>query len=212
MNIVPSEVTPQNNSEFAEDLLLPHNRTVYVLEMSKNKELVTAIMWIYSVILKLVPSIALSILSTCLISKLTKTERRRQKLLKRSIVGPNDAEKQCLAEESCAARRSSRTDRTTRMLLAVLGLFLSTEVPQGLLGLASALAPDFFKSCYGMFGDLMDVLALFTSSVNFVLYCSMSRQFRCTFARLARRVLSSVEEPPKFTAKHEPTTQVTGPL
>lgn len=60
-------------------------------------------------------------------------------------------EKQCLAEES-SARRSSRTDRTTRMLLAVLGLFLSTEVPQGLLGLASALAPDFFKSCYSMFG------------------------------------------------------------
>lgn len=61
-------------------------------------------------------------------------------------------EKQCLAEESCG-RRSSRTDRTTRMLLAVLGLFLSTEVPQGLLGLASALAPDFFKNCYSMFGE-----------------------------------------------------------
>lgn len=61
-------------------------------------------------------------------------------------------EKQCLAEESCQ-RRSSRTDRTTRMLLAVLGLFLSTEVPQGLLGLASAVAPDFFKSCYSMFGQ-----------------------------------------------------------
>ncbi|XP_013182478.1 PREDICTED: sex peptide receptor-like [Papilio xuthus] len=208
MNISQNEVTPQNNSQFAEDLSLPHNRTVYVLEMSKNKELVTAIMWIYSVILKLVPSIALSILSTCLISKLTTTERRRQKLLKRSIVGPNDSEKQCLAEDPSAARRSSRTDRTTRMLLAVLGLFLSTEVPQGLLGLASALAPDFFKSCYSMFGDLMDVLALFTSSVNFVLYCSMSRQFRCTFARLARRMLSAPEEPPKSSNKHEPTTQI----
>ncbi|CAG9097047.1 hypothetical protein JYU34_007465 [Plutella xylostella] len=210
MNIVPSEVTHQNSSEFAEDLSLPHNRTVYVLEMSKNVELVTAIMWIYSVILKLVPSIALSILSTCLISKLTTTERRRQKLLKRSMVGPNEAEKQCLQEEACA-RRASRTDRTTRMLLAVLGLFLSTEVPQGLLGLASAIAPDFFKSCYGMFGDLMDVLALFTSSVNFVLYCSMSRQFRCTFARLARRLLTG-PEPAKCAAKLEPTTQVTGPL
>ncbi|KAM3963109.1 G-protein coupled receptor dmsr-1-like [Aphomia sociella] len=120
-------------------------------------------------------------------------------------------EKQCLAEEA-SARRASRTDRTTRMLLAVLGLFLSTEVPQGLLGLASALAPDFFKSCYSMFGDLMDVLALFTSSVNFVLYCSMSRQFRCTFARLARRMLSATEEPVKFATKLEPTTQVTGPL
>ncbi|XP_028178160.1 probable G-protein coupled receptor 139, partial [Ostrinia furnacalis] len=68
--------------------------------------------------------------------------------------------------------------------------------------------------------DLMDVLALFTSSVNFVLYCSMSRQFRCTFARLARRMLSAAEEPAKFATKLEPTTQVsdggfhcvTGPL
>nr|WGD18959.1 neuropeptide receptor A13 [Helicoverpa armigera] len=208
MNIVPSEVTAQNNSEFAEDLSLPDNRTVYVLEMSKNVQLVTAIMWIYSVILKLVPSIALSILSTCLISKLTTTERKRQKLLKRSTIGPNEPEKQCLATEEACARRASRTDRTTRMLLAVLGLFLSTEVPQGLLGLASALAPDFFKSCYSMFGDLMDVLALFTSSVNFVLYCSMSRQFRCTFARLARRMLSAAEEPAKLANKLEPTTQV----
>lgn len=91
MIIVPNEVTPHNNSKFAEDLSLPHNRTVYVLEMSKNKELVTAIMWIYSVILKLVPSIALSVLSTCLISKLTTTERRRQKLLKRSTIGSNEA-------------------------------------------------------------------------------------------------------------------------
>ncbi|VVC99082.1 unnamed protein product [Leptidea sinapis] len=90
MNITKSEVTQQNNSEFAEDLSLPYNRT---------------------------------------------------------------PEKECLAEESCSGRKTNRTDRTTRMLLAVLGLFLSTEVPQGLLGLASALAPDFFKSCYNMFGE-----------------------------------------------------------
>ncbi|XP_041977332.1 G-protein coupled receptor dmsr-1-like [Aricia agestis] len=211
MNIVENEVTRENNTEFAEDLALPHNRTVYVLEMSKNKELVTAIMWIYSVILKLVPSIALSVLSTCLISKLSTTERKRQRLLKRSTLERHEPEKQTLSEEA-SARRTSRTDRTTRMLLAVLGLFLSTEVPQGLLGLASALAPEFFKSCYSMFGDLMDVLALFTSSVNFVLYCSMSRQFRCTFARLARRLMYPAEEPVKLATKLEPTTQVTGPL
>lgn len=90
MNIVPGEVTSLNNSAFAEELSLSDNRTVYVVEMSKNVQLVTAIMWIYSVILKLVPCLALSVLSLCLISKLTSTERRRQNLLKRSIVGPNE--------------------------------------------------------------------------------------------------------------------------
>ncbi|GBP37029.1 hypothetical protein EVAR_31027_1 [Eumeta japonica] len=58
-------------------------------------------------------------------------------------------------------------------------------------------------------GDLMDVLALFTSSVNFVLYCSMSRQFRSTFARLARRMLSASDSPAKNCNKLEPTTQWT---
>lgn len=33
-------------------------------------------------------------------------------------------------------------------------------------------------------GDLMDVLALLNSSINFILYCSMSRQFRQTFVLL----------------------------
>lgn len=112
MNIVPSEVTPLNNSEFAEDLSLPHNRTVYVLEMSRNVELVTAIMWIYSVILKLVPSIALSILSTCLITKLTTTEKKRQKLLKRSTVGPNEVSVMNTKELCRYSDELSPTDET----------------------------------------------------------------------------------------------------
>lgn len=35
-------------------------------------------------------------------------------------------------------------------------------------------------------GDLMDILALINSSINFILYCSMSRQFRSTFTLLFR--------------------------
>lgn len=38
-------------------------------------------------------------------------------------------------------------------------------------------------------GEVMDLMALVGSAVNFVLYCSMSRQFRSTFARLARKML-----------------------
>lgn len=30
-------------------------------------------------------------------------------------------------------------------------------------------------------GDLIDILALINSGINFILYCSMSRQFRKTF-------------------------------
>lgn len=35
-------------------------------------------------------------------------------------------------------------------------------------------------------GDLIDILALINSGINFILYCSMSRQFRQTFIVLFR--------------------------
>lgn len=47
-------------------------------------------------------------------------------------------------------------------------------------------------------GDLMDVLALINSAINFILYCSMSRQFRNTFNYLFR---------PKFLDKWLPVPQ-----
>lgn len=82
-------------------------------------------------------------------------------------------------------RAERRADRTTRMLVAVLLLFLITEIPQGVLGLMSALIGwCFFKDCYHRFGEIMDILALFNGAVNFILYCSMSRQFRTTFSQL----------------------------
>ncbi|TGZ54641.1 Uncharacterized protein DBV15_06142 [Temnothorax longispinosus] len=78
-----------------------------------------------------------------------------------------------------------QTDRTTRMLVVVLLLFLITEIPQGILGLLSAaLGTCFFRNCYDKFGELMDILALLNGSINFILYCSMSRQFRMIFGQL----------------------------
>ena len=77
-------------------------------------------------------------------------------------------------------RHKHQTDRTTRMLVAVLVLFLVTEIPQGVMALLSGvLGRQFFIKCYstGM-GEILDLLALLNSAINFLLYCSMSRQFR----------------------------------
>lgn len=80
---------------------------------------------------------------------------------------------------------SGNSDRTTRMLIAVLIMFLICEFPSGILALLSGiLGKLFFKNVYNNFGDLMDMLALINSAVNFVLYCLMSQQFRKTFSHL----------------------------
>ncbi|XP_037782094.1 uncharacterized protein LOC119578601 [Penaeus monodon] len=71
------------------------------------------------------------------------------------------------------------------MLLVVMLLFLLTEMPQGLLtGLSLIYGPEFFTDCYMQLADPMDLLALINSTINFVLYCAMSVQFRYTFASM----------------------------
>ncbi|GIY71041.1 sex peptide receptor [Caerostris extrusa] len=122
--------------------------------------------WLFSVITKLVPCVALTALSLGLIRVLYETNLRRQRLKNR-------------------AETDRSHDRTTRMLLAVLLLFLLTEFPAGLLALLSGiLGTDFFNNVYLNFGETMDALALINSAINFIIYCSMSRQFRDTFAYL----------------------------
>lgn len=82
-------------------------------------------------------------------------------------------------------RTNRRTDRTTMLLVAVLILFLITEFPQGILGLMSAILDQcFFKKCYTLFGEFMDLLALINGAIGFVLYGLMSKQFRTTFKSL----------------------------
>ncbi|KAE8739437.1 Myosuppressin Receptor 2 part 2-RA [Frankliniella occidentalis] len=103
-------------------------------------------------------------------------------------------------------RAERRTDRTTKMLLAILLLFLITEFPQGILGLLSGiLGHSFFSSCYHLFGEVMDILALLNGAINFILYCAMSRQFRTTFGQLFKpRGLMA-----KLHAVHGPNTSQT---
>ncbi|KAJ8889814.1 hypothetical protein PR048_009318 [Dryococelus australis] len=132
--------------------------------------------WVYSVVIKIIPCVTLTVLSLRLVLALVETKKRRRNLQASKTPGK---------KKKVVVEKEKQTDRTTRMLLAVLLLFLITEFPQGILGLLSMfLGERFFSSCYARLGDLMDILALINSAINFILYCSMSRQFRTTFAQL----------------------------
>ena len=95
------------------------------------------------------------------------------------------------------SERAREHNRTTAMLLAVVGLFQLTEFPQGVLTLCSIFIPNFFQDVYWPLGDVLDIAALLNNSINFVLYCTMSRQFRETFVEtfLGGRCLGGVSTP-----------------
>lgn len=123
--------------------------------------------WVYSVIAKLVPCVALTALSIGLIRALYNAQKINERLEIRKI-------------ESEAYH-----ERITKMILVVLLLFLVTKFPSGILTLlCGILGRQFFQHVYLNFGEIMDVLALINNAINFIIYCSMSREFRDTFALL----------------------------
>lgn len=176
------------------------NVTLYyvnVSDLATSTYLADINFWVYSVVIKILPCVALTVLSLRLICALLEAKRRRAKL---TGAGRKSADKE------------RQTDRTTRMLLAVLMLFLITEFPQGILGLLTLLlGKRFFQDCYQNMGEVMDMLALVNSAINFILYCVMSRQFRNTFSLLFLPSWVTKVESSQATshAGNPTTTQVT---
>ncbi|ESO95643.1 hypothetical protein LOTGIDRAFT_160192 [Lottia gigantea] len=128
--------------------------------------------WLFGVVIKILPCILLTVLSTLIIIAMHEAKKRRSRLL--GMVN----------RASDHDNASSEHNRTTMMLVLVVLTFVITELPQGILALISAVNTDFFSRVYVNLGDLMDLLVLINSAVNFILYCIMSQQFRNTFKSL----------------------------
>lgn len=93
-----------------------------------------------------------------------------------------------LVKLQAAQRQLSQNETTTRLLIAVMIVFLICEFPAGILAaLCAVYGETFFENVYQPTGILTDLLALINSSVNFILYCCMSTQFRITFYRVVLR-------------------------
>lgn len=156
--------------------------TAYHVDSDHHGTLYQINFWVHAVVIKLLPCFILTVISVWLIRALYSANLHQKNLRNYN---------NCSAGEKMVKRQNKadkRTDRTTKMLLAVLLLFLVTELPQGILGLLSGLMGwCFFLKCYNLFGEMMDFLALLNGSINFVLYCSMSRQFRQTFRQMLLR-------------------------
>lgn len=150
------------------------NETVYFLEdlklgKSDTETTVLINVWLYAMSAKLIPCLLMSIFGSLLIYNIHVKVRQRRKVLQ--ISGNNSA-------------RLSEHSRTTKMLVAVIILFIVTELPQGVLIVCSACIENFFDHVYQPLGDVMDIMALVNNSINFVLYCSMSAKFREIFVCL----------------------------
>lgn len=126
--------------------------------------------WVQAILIKLIPCFMLTLLTILLITAMHRAYKKRM-ALKNQGRKTDDSDKH------------GEQTRTTLMLLAVVVLFLITELPQGILTIISSVIESFFNDVYMPLGDFIDMMTLLNNSINFVLYCSMSKQFRQTFIK-----------------------------
>jgi hypothetical protein len=139
---------------------------------NNNPDFQNFVRWLFGVVIKILPCVLMAFLSTLLIVAMQQAKKRRARLLNKvSRIVDHD-------------HQSSEHNRTTYMLVGVVICFIITEIPQGILAWISAVNTNFWSAVYVHLGDLMDILVLVNSAVNFILYCIMSQQFRNTFKSL----------------------------
>lgn len=173
---IKSTIVEENGEKF----ILYHTA---LSKIANNDNYLVFNFWMYAVVIKLIPCLILTIISTWLIVTLYKAKKRKQLLR-----GYDNCPMISGDGSKGKSKAERRADRTTKMLVAVLLLFLITEFPQGIFGLLSGMKGKcFFLKCYQDFGDIMDMLALLNGSINFILYCCMNRMFRTAFGQLFRK-------------------------
>lgn len=147
---------------------------LYTIEFRNSTHIDSAMIsfnyWVQALLIKLIPCMMLTILTVLLIKAMHRAYMRRMKLKSQGRKDESD--------------RHGEHNRTTGMLLAVVVLFLLTELPQGILTLLIIFNNEFLSTVYNPLGDLWDIAALCNNAINFVLYCSMSKQFRDTFTKI----------------------------
>lgn len=85
-------------------------------------------------------------------------------------------------QKSQLPHKQREHNRTTAMLVAVVLSFALSELPQGILVFISSVDKWYFQHVYIYLGDLFDIIVLLNTSVNFIMYASMSQRFRHMFA------------------------------
>ncbi|VDL69299.1 unnamed protein product [Nippostrongylus brasiliensis] len=185
------------------------------------------VFWISGLVFKVIPCCLLSLFVWLLLGILKEVKANRQRLLKNSrnssvpataparngkvtLVASNDQHKRT-SSIRLAPPRGERADRTTNMLLAIVFVMLFTEMPQGIMALLSGMiSQEFRRHIYNNLGDLLDLFSLCEACMSFIIYCSMSGQFRNEFHRVfVPKSVHCVKRPVSVRRPSETYTKMT---
>ncbi|CAF1503286.1 unnamed protein product [Rotaria magnacalcarata] len=137
--------------------------TVYWVSSATGGSLEKISFGILAICLKISPVIILIIFSILLILNIRHARQLRERLRHSSSISSSSNLKVEM--------------RTTTMLVLITLCTVFVELPQGLLLIAIGIDKQFFIF-YSHLGDFWDLTSISSSFITFVMYCSMSQQFR----------------------------------
>ncbi|GMT09962.1 hypothetical protein PFISCL1PPCAC_1259 [Pristionchus fissidentatus] len=177
-NFMTTEIANYTASEFLSCVQESENGTailpdhaslpVFVAMPSADCDLFQLALWTNGLFFKVVPCAMLTVSIIALLRIISDVAHRRRSLAQ------------------LMNKKKVPRDHTTPMLVAVLSIFLLAELPQGVLHIGKVVFTHdtFHQTIYQPLGNLMDLLSLVNSAVNFIIYCAMSRKFRVVFIQM----------------------------
>jgi hypothetical protein len=129
------------------------------IRSTDRSSLETAFVWIFLVAGKWIPCYLIIVFGIILVCTLHKSKKRTEKL-----------------KGAQTKARLKQHTRTTAMLLVIILMYIISEIPQTVVLVMGVASGDFLN--YMLLADTIDMLCLINNSVNIILYCAMSKQFR----------------------------------
>ena len=150
----------------------PENTTevIYWISTTTGRYLEKISFGILAICFKMLPVLILIIFSVLLIMNIHHARQWRERLRSRCKSIPS-------------ATNFTRELRTTTMLAFITLFTVVVEFPQGLFFIASGIDKYFFL-LYSHLGDIWDITSIASSFITFIMYCSMSQQFRMEIYRI----------------------------
>ncbi|XP_065209229.1 sex peptide receptor-related protein 2-like [Planococcus citri] len=162
------------------------NITIHQLRIMDREDDLTfkATFLFYGILLKTLPSVALTTISCRLILALHQAKLRHEQLTRNTSTLSNESNRRF-------TRKRKQTIQITKMLLIVLGLFVTGELPHGIFcSLTAIYGTEFYYKYYYNLSEIFNTVNNFCSCTYFLVYYNMSNKFRNTF-----KVLIKCQEP-----------------
>ncbi|KAK0395200.1 hypothetical protein QR680_001170 [Steinernema hermaphroditum] len=137
------------------------NGTVAYELSVRNHALQQINFWLFGSICKLIPCLVLFIMTFFILDRLKRIRH--------------------INERFGSHERDRRYDRTTKMILIIMLVFIMVELPQGIMAVLQSVTQ---LSGMQELGDLFEMLTLLTSCIIFALLCSMNSSLRNELYRL----------------------------